>query len=174
MQPTNYTPNTSQNNLFICLLNQEVGGWNQEVRGSNHNQGRNFKRSASQALSSQLSYISSTHVGRKMRLAIRSGNEYPLQCYYLGHKIAKGYPWRCDHNVYIPDGALYSWAHRGVMQGKLTEGEPTNHARDERQPQRESLTLVLLRSRPRAARFSTLPPPVCIHKIAFHVKYSTC
>ena len=46
--------------------------------------------------------------------------------------------------IYIPAGALHtvhSWACRGVMQGKLTEGEHANHARDERQPRRESQTM---------------------------------
>jgi len=46
------------------------------------------------------------------------------------------------------------------MQGKLTEGEQANHARDERQARRESVTLVLLNRRPRTARFSALPPPI--------------
>jgi len=45
-------------------------------------------------------------------------------------------------NVYIPAGAQRGYAR------EHTEGEQANHTRDERQPRRESLALVLLRGRP--------------------------
>src|SRR6218665_1090761 len=42
------------------------------------------------------------------------------------------------------------------MQGKLREGDQAHHVRNERQPRRESLKVVLLLSQPRTARFSAL------------------
>jgi len=48
---------------------------------------------------------------------------YSLLYYYLGRKIASGYPWKCGHSVYIPTGALHSSACKGLMRGKLTDVE---------------------------------------------------
>jgi len=48
------------------------------------------------------------------------------------------------------------------MQGKLTEGVQANHVRDEKQPGRESLTLILLHGGSWMAQLDTHRPPVAL------------
>src|SRR6218665_3423693 len=58
-------------------------------------------------------------------------------------------------SIYQPGQCTAEHA-EGVMQGKPTEREQANHARDESQPRLENITLGLLRGPPQT-RFSSLP-----------------
>jgi len=66
---------------------------------------------------------------RESKQTTRGAIGYPGMCYYQGHEIAKGYPWKCGGNILFQLGHCTAEHAEGLYQGRAGNIRPACRTR---------------------------------------------